>query len=218
MIENIKAKAHFLVILSPSALERCHEPGDWLRREIETAMDEKRNIIPLMMEGFDFGSEATTQALTGKLAILKTYNGLPLIPFYFPAAMEALRTRYLNIALEDIPLHSLSHETKEINENNKSAANEAAPVETQQLTAEEWFERAYVFQKANNLEEALRCYSEALHLDPDIPEAYNDLGILFEDLERYEEAEHAFHKAIEVYPLYAVAYVNLGWLLHKYLN
>jgi len=35
--ENVKSRAHFIVILSPSALERCHEPGDWLRREIETA-------------------------------------------------------------------------------------------------------------------------------------------------------------------------------------
>ena len=44
--ENIKYRAHFLVVLSPSALERCNEPGDWLRREIELAIDSRRNIIP----------------------------------------------------------------------------------------------------------------------------------------------------------------------------
>jgi hypothetical protein len=69
--ENVKYRAHFIVVLSPSALERCNEPGDWLRREIELAIDNQRNIIPLMMEGFDFGSPATTNALTGKLAELK---------------------------------------------------------------------------------------------------------------------------------------------------
>jgi hypothetical protein len=58
--ENIKSRAHFIVILSPSALERCNEPGDWLRREIETAIDNKRNIVPLMMEGFDFGSTSVS--------------------------------------------------------------------------------------------------------------------------------------------------------------
>ena len=52
ILDNIRARAHFLVILTPSALERCHEPGDWLRREIETAIDEKRNIVPLMMESW----------------------------------------------------------------------------------------------------------------------------------------------------------------------
>ena len=30
IIENVKARAHFIVILTPSALDRCNEPGDWL--------------------------------------------------------------------------------------------------------------------------------------------------------------------------------------------
>jgi TIR domain-containing protein len=52
ILGNIKARAHFLVVLTPSALERCDEPADWLRREIETALDIQRNIVPLMLEGF----------------------------------------------------------------------------------------------------------------------------------------------------------------------
>src|SRR4051812_45333004 len=31
ILGNIKASAHFLVLLTPSALERCSDPGDWLR-------------------------------------------------------------------------------------------------------------------------------------------------------------------------------------------
>ncbi len=38
ILGNITARAHFLVLLTPSALERCGEPADWLRREIETAL------------------------------------------------------------------------------------------------------------------------------------------------------------------------------------
>src|SRR5947199_10514598 len=56
IIENIKARAHFLVLLTPSALERCGDSGDWLRREIETAFETRRNIVPLMLEGFDFAT------------------------------------------------------------------------------------------------------------------------------------------------------------------
>ena len=56
ILQNIKGRAHFLIVLTPSALERCAEPGDWLRREIEWAIDEKRNIIPLFLEGFNFGT------------------------------------------------------------------------------------------------------------------------------------------------------------------
>src|SRR5688500_3852615 len=55
ILENIKARAHFIVVLTPSALDRCNQADDWLRREIEVAIDEQRNIVPLMMEGFDFG-------------------------------------------------------------------------------------------------------------------------------------------------------------------
>src|SRR5690349_20558116 len=50
ILENIKSRSHFVVLLTPSALERCGEPGDWFRREIETALDLKRNIVPLMLE------------------------------------------------------------------------------------------------------------------------------------------------------------------------
>src|SRR5207344_3360744 len=56
ILGNIKSRAHFLVLLTPSALERCAEPGDWLRREIETALETKRNVVPLMLEGFDFNT------------------------------------------------------------------------------------------------------------------------------------------------------------------
>ena len=46
ILGNIKARALFVVLLTPSALERCGEPTDWLRREIETALETKRNIVP----------------------------------------------------------------------------------------------------------------------------------------------------------------------------
>src|SRR5687768_16336140 len=56
MLGNLRARAHFLVILTPSALERCSEPEDWLRKEIEAAIEEKRNIVPLFFEGFNFAT------------------------------------------------------------------------------------------------------------------------------------------------------------------
>src|SRR5688500_719857 len=52
IVANIRSRAHFILILTPTALDRSSEPGDWLRREIETAIDERRNIIPLFFEGF----------------------------------------------------------------------------------------------------------------------------------------------------------------------
>jgi hypothetical protein len=67
ILENIRARAYFLVVLTPSALDRCGDPEDWLRREIETALETRRNIVPLMLEQFDFSTPSIANRLTGKL-------------------------------------------------------------------------------------------------------------------------------------------------------
>src|ERR1039457_2148149 len=78
ILGNIKARAHFLVLLTPSTLERCGDPSDWLRREIETALEVQRNIVPLMLEGFDFSTpEIASHLKVGTLADLRRYNALP---------------------------------------------------------------------------------------------------------------------------------------------
>jgi len=91
ILDNIAARAHFLVRLIPSALEHCGDPTDWLRREIEAAIDRQRNIVPLMLEGFDFGSPTIARQLTGRLATLKQYNALSIPAQYFSEAMGRLR-------------------------------------------------------------------------------------------------------------------------------
>jgi hypothetical protein len=124
IISNIKARAHFLIILTPSALARCNEPDDWLRREIETAICEKRNIIPMFFGGFSFGDPSISRNLTGKLATIKNYNGLEVPASYFDAAMERLRYQYLNIALDAV-LHPVSGEVQKVVEEQQGAANQA---------------------------------------------------------------------------------------------
>src|SRR6516165_5424100 len=89
ILENIRARAHFLVLLTPTALERCSDPQDWMRREIEAAMDSQRNIVPVMLEGFDFGTPAIASQLIGKLVALKKYNGLDIPKArFFSSEME----------------------------------------------------------------------------------------------------------------------------------
>ncbi len=171
-----------------------------------------------MMEGFDFGSPTTIQALLGKLAALSTYNGLRLYADYFFDAMEKLRTRFLNVALEEVRFREVSAEAKKASKTTKSLANEAPQVESQQITAEEWFERAYKLQEAKNFDEAIRYYTEALRLEPDLGTAHNNLGVLLHGVKRYEEAEAAFRKAFELDPSDATAYSNMGFLLHTKLE
>ena len=74
ILKQIEARAHFLLVLTPGTVERCIEPGDWLRREIEHAMDQGRNIVPLLINDFSF--KGTDKYLTGKLSELPRYNGI----------------------------------------------------------------------------------------------------------------------------------------------
>ncbi|MEL6973091.1 MAG: toll/interleukin-1 receptor domain-containing protein, partial [Bacteroidota bacterium] len=138
--QNIKGRAHFLVILTPSALERCAQPGDWLRREIEYAIETKRNIVPLFLEGFSFGTPSIEKYLTGQLATLKKYNGLNVPADYFDAAMSRLRTDRLNVALDTV-VHPISTMVQEKVQQQQQAASRAPKISENTLTAQEWFEK-----------------------------------------------------------------------------
>ena len=149
-----------------------------------------------MMEGFDFGSVITANALTGELANLKKYSGIGIPAEYFDEAMAKLRSdRFLNRPLKSV-LHPVSNITKQITEEQKSAANEASPVEKEQLTAQEWFERGNSLKENDLLDEAIRCYSEAIHLSQDFAEAYAMRGILWDDKGNFRKAISDFNKAI----------------------
>jgi hypothetical protein len=124
ILSNIKARAHFVLLLTPTALDRCNEPGDWLRREIEFAIDQKRNIIPLFFDKFSFGSPNVADKLTGKLSALKRYNGLEVPSIYFKEAMNRLRKQYLSIALDAV-LHPVSMAVQEIVRHEQAAVNQA---------------------------------------------------------------------------------------------
>jgi formylglycine-generating enzyme required for sulfatase activity len=134
IISNIRARAHFLLILTPTALDRCDEPGDWLRREIETAVDEKRNIIPLFLDGFNFASPNVVEKLTGKLVDIKRYNGLDIPAGYFIEAMDRLRERYLNVPLNAV-IHPVSTEVRKVVRNEQSAVNAALAEKWKDLKA-----------------------------------------------------------------------------------
>ncbi len=220
ILDNIRSRAHFVVILAPSAIERCNQPGDWLRREIEIAMDERRNIIPVMLEGFDFGGRKAKEFLTGKLTSLGTYNGLNFIAEYMEAGLEKLRKRYLNVALEDIKLHTLTDEVKEITRIQKAAADQAPSIEIDELKAQEWLERGYnhsiylyrgyrEIRRKNDLEEAIRCFTESIRLNPSY-DAYISRANVHHVMGNLDDAFKDFDLAIDLQPENAQTYNNRG--------
>ena len=210
ILSNITARAHFLVLLTPSALERCDDPADWLRREIETALANQRNIVPLMLEGFDFGTPTIASQLTGTLAALKRYNGLSIPPEYFMEAMERLRGRYLNVPLTAV-LHPASLPAQRAATEQKAAADAAPAVQEEELTAQQWFERGFA---AAGVDEQLRFYSEAIRLKPDYADAFVNRGIARGDKGDVEGELRDYNEAIRFKPDSAEAFYNRGLARH----
>lgn len=126
ILDNIRSRAHFVVLLTPTALERCNDPADWLRREIEAAIAERRNIVPVLLDGFDFGSPLAVERLQGPLEPLKRYQALPVPKesVYFDTAMELLRGRYLSVAVEAV-MHAASVYAKKVAREQREAASRA---------------------------------------------------------------------------------------------
>lgn len=206
IIGNIKARAHFLVVLTPSALERCNDQGDWLRREIETAMETERNIVPLLLEGFDFSAPGIADRLTGKLAELKSYNGLPVPMGFFDEAMQRLREKYLNVALDAV-LHPASLYAQKGARDQQAAAGTARAVTESELTAQEWFERGF---NAVDPEEKVRFYGEAIRLHPDNALAFIYRGDARQAKGDLEGALQDFDEAIRLKPDNAEAFLKRG--------
>ena len=79
----------FLLILSPGALDRCANPDDWVRLEVERALAQEKNIIPIMLRGFDF-----PQQLPESLEHLRFRHGLEANSQFFDAFIQQLCEKF----------------------------------------------------------------------------------------------------------------------------
>ena len=66
-----------------------------------------------------------------------------------------------------------------------------------------------------NPDEGLRCADQALLLDLNYAEAWNNRGVALSDLQRYEEALASYERSIELKPTYAEVWSNRGIALNK---
>lgn len=86
LYEVIDKCTDFLLVLPESALDRCHDEEDWVRKEVLRAMSGNKNIIPIMLAGFDWPSlmPKGMEDLKYYQALTATSNEL------FPLSMDKL--------------------------------------------------------------------------------------------------------------------------------
>lgn len=174
ILNQIAARAHFVVILTAGTLERCAEPNDWLRQEIEYAMVSQRNVVPVLMDEFTF-DDGAKKHLTGKLESLPRYNALRLHYDYFDEGMERLRNRYLKQPTHGVITPISPIEQKQAEQKIEELANAPQPTQNE-LTAEQLFGLARVREEMGNLDGAFDSYTEAISVNPNYADAYNNRG------------------------------------------
>lgn len=84
LYKTIDECTNFILVLPPNALNRCKNDGDWLRLEIERALQGNKNIIPVMIDGFNWDN------LPSNMSSLSNYNGVILSREYFDASVQKI--------------------------------------------------------------------------------------------------------------------------------
>lgn len=96
LYEAIDKCENFILVLPPNGLDRCTAEKDWLRLEIEHAIKQKKNIIPVMMVGFTFPDN-----LPPSLQVLPFFNGVQSSREYFDASIKKIISMLKNVSIDE---------------------------------------------------------------------------------------------------------------------
>ena len=96
LYEAIDNCENFILVLPPNSLDRCEAENDWLRLEIEHAIKQKKNIIPIMMVGFNF-----PEKMPPSLQVLPFFNGVQSSREYFDATIKKIISMLKGVNLDE---------------------------------------------------------------------------------------------------------------------
>ncbi len=206
ILNQIAARPYFLLILTAGTLERCIEPRDWLRWEIEYALTLQRVIIPLFTT--EFNPQDIDDYLPSSIgAELKRYNGVEISVRFFRYAIQDLRSRFL----KPIPLHvvPVPLEDEEAVQRRLEQISAEVPVTDRVLNAYNCFERALA-RSHDDLESIVADYTEAITLNPLYAAAFNNRGNAYFQSGDIVNAMADYAEAVRLDPRYAALYYTQG--------
>lgn len=95
LYQEIEGCENFVLVLPPHSLDRCSSEKDWLRLEIEHAIKHKKNIIPIMMGGFEFPSQ-----LPASMQVLPFFNSVQSSREYFDASVQKVISMLKGVSVD----------------------------------------------------------------------------------------------------------------------
>lgn len=72
------------------------------------------------------------------------------------------------------------------------------------------FLKGVILADLKKVDEAIKVFKEIIEKNPNLPEPYNNLAVLYADKGLYDKAQKALEAAIKTHPSYATAHENLG--------
>jgi tetratricopeptide (TPR) repeat protein len=134
ILNEIGRRDHFVVLLTPDTCDRLGTSTNWVRRELERALELKKNVVPILLD--DTRIESVSPAFPLKEQLL-ALNACPLSLALFNEATDTLFNRYLsNPTIEELEIK----------------------------TAEEYFQSGLDAQKREDWVEAEKWYGRAVGL------------------------------------------------------
>ena len=89
IIDAIKSTPSFVLVLTPGALDRCGETDDWLTKEILSAIESERNIVPVMCDGFEWHKQWGDN-IPEQIKLLSKYNSVVMSYEYIDAMIDKI--------------------------------------------------------------------------------------------------------------------------------
>jgi hypothetical protein len=91
LLAVIEGCTDLLVVSSKGSLDRCVNEGDWVRAEIAHALKNSKNVVPVMLRGFDW-----PDVLPADIEALRMQNGVTATSNeYFDAAIDRLTEKFM---------------------------------------------------------------------------------------------------------------------------
>ena len=108
-----------VVVCSKNSLDRCVNDGDWVRMEIAHALKHGKNIVPVLLRGFEW-----PDILPDDIDAMRMQNGINAgSNEYFDAAIDRLANKFLSGS----PIMPLGSASKGLESSQKSFAGNTSP-------------------------------------------------------------------------------------------
>jgi tetratricopeptide (TPR) repeat protein len=201
ILNEIGRRDHFVALLTPRACERLATADSWVRKELERALELKKNVIPVFLDGASLDSIPADFPPRPQLVQL---NALTLSVEFFAEGTDRLYERFLvNPTIEELEIRTAEEFFK--------AAEEAR-------AGERWAEAERLYESAANYRrrpEYLLGLSVAKHRQGRDLEALNDVdAAIAADPFAFELMSAKFDLLQQVDRLHDAIHLRQQWQQH----